>query len=243
MRYLLICLTFLFSEKLSHASDNIEFYYEEYEPYLTSSSSGELAGNVGTWLRNSLLEHGVKATYTKASFKRIFSQLNNSKNYSCAIGYSKKPDRLKLYKFTSPFYYLGPYVVFANGDRSETISKFSTLKSLINESNLVGAFHTDDQWPALFNDDIVSKPNVLFAAMDDWNFAKLVANDRVDYVLLDEKAAFVYRDRLKDSKFIAIHYFPEIAERIELSIMCTKNITDTLIQSIESAISKSKFIN
>lgn len=228
-------ILFLVRSSSSFAGEKLNILFESASPFF-QMKGGKLRGENFKRIDKTLKSINIDPHWIATSYKRILLTLASSKEPVCAAAYSITNEREGKYEFSGPLLQIGKSVLLTHKKNVETLNKFPTIKDMILNSKLKGAFiNTEDGWhPFVEAIKITKNRHIFYSDGNDFGL-NLLSRNRVDFIFLEENAADLYLLDYKDKGMVKIPY-PTAKSARNLHLMCSKNINPELLKSFNDEI-------
>lgn len=185
MRALLVTVSLLAG--LSPAvAEPLLIEYRDKPPY-SYTQDGRPAGLLIDRATLILRRAGLDARFAEVPIRRTLLNLKNSDRLMCSVGLYKLPERAAYSRYSLPIYRDRPHVVLAHTNAAARIRAKPSLKALFADAELtVGMLDGVSYGPELDRALAQAANPAGHAQRTPLQLARMVAAQRVDYMLIDD---------------------------------------------------------
>ncbi len=242
MRYLAlaaIVLANLFRSAGVDAKD-LEILYHDRPPYYAQQDDGEVAGIVATPINKSLRAAGIPFRWVSRSGNAQIKIVKRGKDFACAAGWFKNPEREKFANYSLPIYRDKPQVIVMRTD-NEKAMQHSTLRELFNDPSLKFGAKLGYSYGG-FVDGLIAElnPKVMRNTQDSGGMVRMLLGRRFDYFIAapEEFASLTVRLGIAGEDIMSIR-MKDIPPGNRRYLMCSKAVPKELIRRFDEALEKS----
>lgn len=217
------------------AAEVVTLLFNERPPYLLLNKDGTASGLTGTPTAKAFQAAGITVNWSMLSTKRQVQTLMENAGLSCAIGWFYKPEREEFAKFSKPIYEDHPFVAIVgrhfsidgNAKLSEVLAN-KKYRILLKEGFSYGDIdHMINR----------SQPNVVVSSGEVIELMQMIKGNRADlmFAAWEEAQYLVQQAGFKQGDFHILQ-FSDMPPGKTRHLMCSKKVSDALMQRINAAI-------
>lgn len=224
------------SEIAAAKCESINVLYHERPPYMTTVEQG-VDGLTGTPTRLVFEKAGIPYQWVLTPSKRAVVIIQENTGCDCGVGWFKNPAREEFAKFTLPLYQDKPQIAIGMVD-NPNLQDDLTVEQLLSNKKLILSVK-DGYSYGMFLDEKISQytPTIEVTTAENINMLNMVYKKRIDYFFMapEEADGLIADSGLPKDAFQYIH-LTDIPDGEKRYLMCSKNVSDVLIEKINTAI-------
>lgn len=186
-----------------------------------------------------ILRHaGVEARFAEVPIRRTLLNLKTSETAMCTVGLYKLPERAAYSRFSLPIFRDRPHVVLAHESVAARIRAEPSLKALFADAQLtVGMLDGVSYGPELDQALATAANPAGHAQRTPLQLARMVAAQRVDYMLIDDADyGWLRRDPQFANAALARIEFADMPQGELRYFACSRKVPRQTLQRINRAI-------
>jgi uncharacterized protein (TIGR02285 family) len=227
----------------SSGQSSIILAYHERQPFYITGADNMLTGLVGTPAISAFVRSGLEYTLAIMPPSRVLKSIKNNRERICGVGWFQTPERQLYASFTETIYRDLPITVLTRADTT-TLGTDLTLSDLLTTPNLTLLIKKGYSYGNTIDNGLTEhSPTLVHTTGDTPQMLEMIATGKADYFFIAAEAASI---------LITESTTPELFRIIELRdmplgntryIMCSKQVTETEIESLNQAISANITLN
>jgi polar amino acid transport system substrate-binding protein len=220
------------------AGEPLKIYYFERVPYHFTDSNLNARGIIVERTIRICYKANIECRFFSIPTKRIFTYLKQ-KNLACSIGWYYTEKRSKIFKYTLPMFRSKAIVAVINKNKWTEDTYKCPIDKLF-KSHLTLGLISGFKYGSIIEHKLVeykNKINLMRFNVSIEKIIKLTAIGRVDYTFVSEdNVDYFLKTNKKMAKNLIIVHIKEIKQGKKRYMMCSKNISDRIIEKLNSAI-------
>jgi hypothetical protein len=220
------------------ADAQLRMLYRDKPPY-SYLENGETRGFLFERTRKILDLAGVRASYEMVPPKRLFAEIEANLGPVCSFGWYRIPSREAFAKFTRPIHQDRPHLVLARRAVAERLRGSGTLEMVFRDKGLaIAAADGVSYGPEL--DALIGRfagrvERMLTAPLQ---VAQNVAAGRADFMFIDQDDFDYLRANEAEFPRLALQAlsFPDMPAGLRRHILCSRKVSDELMERMDAAI-------
>ncbi|MES2821469.1 MAG: transporter substrate-binding domain-containing protein [Pseudomonadota bacterium] len=182
---------------------------------------------------------GVPAVFIEQPSKRIWHSFEQGKQAYCSIGWYRLPERERLAQFSLAFHVDPPHLLLVGSAALATIRSHASFAALLADNSLtLGVVDGVSYGPALDRLIQHSTNRIERATVEPASMMRMVAANRVAYMLADQADWQYQRSRQHDWAGIAEYHFNDMPPGLERFIVCSKDVSADAMARLNQAITE-----
>ena len=219
------------------AEDTLVLYFHERAPYSTEQADGKVRGITADIAAAAMTAAGIAYRWEELPSARQIEVIRRNERPACGLGWFKRPEREFFAKFSAPIYRDLPTIVVARANDAR-FAGTPTIDALFTNPSLTLLTKIGYSYGKEIDAKILAlKPNARADSSDNQIMLGMISKGRVDYMIMAEEEA---KDLLSQPDFaqagLAIYHLAAPPAGEYRYLMCSKSVSDTLIERINRAI-------
>ena len=231
---------YLFISTNIFAKPSLTIYYFERPPFYFTDSDNKASGILIDITKNILDKANIKYTFISLPAKRVLSYLKTSTK-ACSPGWFFTDNRAKIFKYTLPIYRSLPIVAVINKKKWKKGVKSVSIDNLL-KMNLSLALKSGFKYGEIIEKKLKKYPGKIkkYTIKTD-NLLKMIVVGRIDYTFLslENVTDFLSNNSYASGKLTVV-YLNEIKKGKLRYLLCSKDVSDQIIERINKAIEQYK---
>lgn len=212
----------------------LQIVFEEYQPFFHQEEDGTVSGLYGTPAAEVFNHAGIDFQWQRVSFNRLIRMLQQDRRPACAVGYGHVEERSKYARISDMFVKGSPIVLVARPDVAPRLREHGTLKMIVADPTVKGAFVSTPESRSLFDHVPEALERNLLVNVEDAQLFDMVGTGRADYALLNRDTAnFLNAERGGDLEIVMLDDLTKTTDRY---IMCSRAVSEHIMDRINAGI-------
>jgi uncharacterized protein (TIGR02285 family) len=222
---------------VASAEEAVSLHYIQRPPYMVRTGDG-LTGLTGGPSYQAFKNAKVPVVLQETPFARQLHYLEMNSGLDCMIGMFKKPEREKFARYSKPIYQDQPHVLLTSVANAPRFATHSSVGAVFSDKALVLLVKLGYSYGAAL-DALIDRYQPIHQTTADENLAMIrqIQYGMADYILMspEEATPAIEAAGLKRQFFrqIPLKDMPPGEFR---HIMCSKNVSDAVMQRLNAAI-------
>lgn len=218
-----------------HADDApLQIVFEEYEPFFHQEDDGTASGLYGSLATEVFSHAGIDIRWQRVSFNRLIRMLQQDQRPACAVGYGHEEERSKFARVSELFVKGAPIVLIARPAVAPRLRDHGSLKRVITDPTVKGAFVALPESRSLFDDAPDQLARHLLVNVEDAQLFDMVATGRADFAMLNrDTAQFLNKARGGVLEIVTLDDLTKTTDRF---IMCSRAVPEQVMDRINEGI-------
>lgn len=219
-----------------YAQEVISLLYNERAPYQITHNDGTVSGLTATPIQHAFNQANLQVQWKLIPANRQLMMIIENKEKVCGVGWFINDNRKTFAKFSKPIYRDKPTVAIAN-QRFAPFSKDHFI-DLIKNKNITILVKEKYSYGTFIDSLLVSYGvKTVTTTTENIGMVKMIKAGRADVMLTSEEEAdyFFNATNLDANNFILMK-FKDAPKGEFRHLMCSKNISDALMQKINIGI-------
>ncbi len=219
---------------------DLKILYHDRPPYNVLEDGGQVAGIVATPINDGLRAAAIPFKWVSRSGNAQIKIIKRGKEFACAAGWFKNPEREEFANYSNPVYRDKPQIIVTRTD-NEKVMQHSTLREMFADPGLKFGAKLGYSYGG-FIDGLIAElnPKVMRNTQDSGGMVRMLLGRRFDYFVAapEEFASLAVRLGIAGEDIMSIR-MKDIPPGNRRYLMCSKAVSKELIGRFDEALGKS----